>query len=58
MMYNETNRLIEKWTKIIYIIAVNVVLPAMMLPKFFISFFGYFATDMGNAAFELPFPVL
>lgn len=57
-MYNETNRLIEKWSKIIYILAVNVLLPALMLPKFIISLVGYFATDMGSDALELPFPVM
>lgn len=41
-----------------YILAVHVLLPALMLPKFTISLIGYFATDMGSDALELPFPVL
>lgn len=58
-MYNETNRLIEKWSKIIYFLAVNVLLPALMLPKYAISLVSYVVVHKpGSDAFELPFPVL
>lgn len=57
-IYNETNQLIEKWSKIIYFLAVYILLPALMLPKFAISLVCYFVTDMGSDALELPFPVL
>lgn len=59
MMYSETNRLIEKWSEIIYFVAVNVLLPALMLPKYAISLVSYIVTDMpGSDALEMPFPVL
>lgn len=56
-MYEKTVRLVEKWSEIIYFIVMRVLLPALMIPKFIISFIGYFAMDMGGDAFELPFPV-
>lgn len=54
--YKNINQKVEKWSKIIVLITMIVVYPSVMFSKFVISFLLYFTMDMGEDAFELPFP--
>lgn len=57
--YKKTNKLIEQLSEAIYLITVKMLLPAIMMPKFLVSFFTYyFGTDSGSDCFDLPFPTL
>lgn len=56
IIYEQTNEKFEKWTKIIYFVCMKVTLPGCMAPNFFISYYNYFATDLGREAFRLPYP--
>lgn len=51
-IYEKANRRVEKWSKFIYFYIVQIS-PLILLPKFIISFFYYFTTDVGNDSFEL-----
>ena len=55
-MYEKTDRLVEKISKIIEILIVYVSPPSFVLPNAVYSYFVYFTTDLGPDAFELPFP--
>lgn len=53
-IYKRTGRLVEKLTRIIHF-AIAIVSPVCYIfPKTFITYFMFFATDLGNEAFELP----
>lgn len=56
-MYDETNRQIEKWTKIIDVVVVKVTSRFAIIPQIVLCYFLYFTTDLGNDAFELPFAI-
>lgn len=56
-MYEETNQLVEKITRIIHDGMINWGIPLFTLPKAVISYINYFTTDAGNAAFVLPFHI-
>lgn len=55
-IYEEINRQIEKWTKIVYFIIAQVTPVCQIIPKFMQSLVVYVATDLGNDALELPYP--
>lgn len=55
-MYEKTDRLVEKISKIIEFVFVYVSVPGYVLPKAIFSLFMYFTTDSGRNAFELPLP--
>lgn len=54
-MYEETNRLVEKLTNLIYVGMMKLGVPFFVLPKVIISYITYFTSDAGSASFELPF---
>lgn len=56
-IYVEVNDRIEKWSQIVHFVLVNVSIPFLILPKYLVSFYLYYTTDMGNDAFELPLPM-
>lgn len=56
-IYEEVNQKVEKWTKILYFVLMNVSLPGIMMPNFVISYFLYFSTDLEVEAFRFPFPI-
>lgn len=56
-MYEKTNRLTEKISKIMLFAIVYVSVPGFVLPTGIYCFFKYFTTDLGPDAFELPIPV-
>lgn len=53
-MYEKTNRLAEKCSKIICFLIMKMSIPGFVLPKAIFSYFRYFTTDAGPNAFELP----
>ena len=55
--YVKLNGKIEKWTGFFYFFLVKVSVPAVTMPQFIISFYLYFATDLGAEAFSLPYPM-
>lgn len=54
-IHERTNQLIDKLCKIAYFAAMKLGVPGFVLPKAIISYFIYFTTDAGGAAFDLPF---
>lgn len=56
-IYEEANQQIEKWSKILNMLMRKVTTPCLALPKFIVSFVIYFATDLGNDAFQLQYPM-
>lgn len=56
-IYMETNRNVERMSKIGYYILVRVSVPCFVLPKAIYSFYQYFTTDFGNEGFELSLPM-
>lgn len=56
-IFSRTNRLIEKLSEITVLVIVKVTPISGYLPWFVYTFFVYFTTDLGNAAFDLPFPI-
>lgn len=57
IIYDETNQRIENWTRVIYFIIMKVTPVCWIMPKFAISIFMYFTTDMGRDALKLPIPM-
>lgn len=56
-VHEETNRRVEKISRILHV-ATGVVCPQFVVwPKFLGCFAIYFTTDVGSEAFELPFPM-
>lgn len=56
-IYAKVNERVELCTKIFYYALTNFTTPGIMAPKFVISFYLYFSTDLGEDAFSLPYPV-
>ncbi|XP_055306180.1 odorant receptor coreceptor-like isoform X2 [Sitodiplosis mosellana] len=56
-LYEAMNLLIEKKCRTIHIVILNVTYPGILLPRFLLSYFLYFTTDLGNDSFTLPVPV-
>lgn len=56
-LYEKTVRIIQMNSKTISFFFVYLLPPIFMLPKFVISVFAYFTTDLGNDALEMPFPM-
>lgn len=52
--YEKTNRNMEKWSEIVYFLTVKVTVVCLIGPRFVVSFFVYFTTNLGADAFELP----
>lgn len=55
--YLKLDERIEIWSNLFHFLVVQVTVPLVIMPKFLISFYLYFATDLGSEAFNLPFPV-
>lgn len=55
-MYEETNYLMEKIGKIVYITVVCVTVPGFVIPKAIVSYYRYYIINMGNDAFVLSIP--
>lgn len=55
-LYEKTNRQVELISKIIQFVVLYVSPPVLVLPNAIICLFMYFTTDLGNDAFNLPFP--
>lgn len=53
----KVNEKVDKWTDFFYLTFVKLSLPILMMPRFIMSFFSYFATDSGAEASKLPFPM-
>lgn len=51
------NEFVETYSKIGMSVLKYVVVPSVIFPKVFISFFIYFTTDVGNDALDLPLPM-
>lgn len=56
-LYVKANDLGEKFSKIIFFVAIQCSVPALILPKAVVSYFIYFTTDSGGDAFDLQFPI-
>lgn len=54
-IYEKYNQQIEKYGEVLGIFMRQVSIPCFIWPKFIISFFTYFTTDLGNDAFQLPY---
>lgn len=54
-IYSKTDEKVKKWNRWINLLMVKVTPIGATLPKFILSFLLYFATDLGQSAFELPF---
>lgn len=55
-MYGNANKQVELLSKIIRFAVVHLSAAAIVLPKGVFCFFMYFYKNMGEDAFELPFP--
>lgn len=49
-----TTELVEKWSKIIFFLVLQLFPPGTMLPVLLVSFLVYFNTGSGQSAFQLP----
>lgn len=56
--YSKLIKNIELLSEIIYLALVKVTIPFNMVPALLISLFNYYARDMGDESFYLPFPVM
>lgn len=50
----ETTLLVEKWSKIIFFLMLQLFPPGTMLPVLIVSFLVYYNTGSGQSAFQLP----
>lgn len=57
VIYENSNQLVEKWFNIFIRLVMFVTLPGLMFPTFIVSYFKYFTSDLGNDAFEMPYPI-
>lgn len=53
-IYEDLHARMEKWTELIHLANVKVTLPCVVIPKFVMSFYVYYTTDVGGDAFQLP----
>lgn len=58
VMYHELNGKIEKMSKILYILALNVTIPAAIIPPLIICVIDYITDNLTYESFYLPFPVM
>lgn len=56
IFYIKANNDADEWGKLANLINARYMPFVIMLPKFILSYFNYFTTDLGNDAFELTFP--
>lgn len=56
MIFKRINRQIEKWCGIVYFVVAKMTPIFWISPKLIYSLIVYFTTDLGNEAFELPYP--
>lgn len=57
LKYERSNRFVEKWNEIIFILTVKVTPICGVMSALSYSFFVYFTTDLGRDAFLLPAPM-
>lgn len=55
-IYENMNAFVEKWSKIIYFVSMRITFPCVSIPYAIWSYYQYYTTDLGPAAFHLPFP--
>lgn len=55
-IYADTNRIVEKWCVTIHFYAARVIPHCIIWLSVATSFLFYFTTDLGNEAFQLPYP--
>lgn len=55
-IYEKVNEKVEKWSHIFNFVFVKLTLPANVIPSIVFTTVHYFATDLGDNAFLLPFP--
>lgn len=56
-IYIKTDQKVEKWIKVVDFVFVKVTPILSTWTAFIVSFFTYFATDLGDSVFELPVPM-
>lgn len=56
-LFKKTVELEQKLSRLIFFVAVEVTLGGFLVPWSIYSFFIYFTTDSGKAAFDLPLPI-
>lgn len=56
-LFSKTNQQVERFSEIIYMLGMKVILQCVMLPKIIVSYAIYFITDSGSDAFQLPIPL-
>lgn len=56
-LYIKTGRIIELMSKAILLVFMYIIPPMFVLPNSILSFYAFFTTDLGNDAFEMPFPM-
>ena len=56
-IYVNVNERVETWTKLIDFALIKFSIPGVIAPKFIISFYLYFWSDLEADAFSLPFPI-
>lgn len=52
-IYKETYNRVEKWTGLMDITLMKITPPAVLLPKFIISFYDYLYSNQGGDSFQL-----
>lgn len=57
MIYEESNRLSEKFSGILIFVSTKLMIFLGLLPAFIISFFNYFTTELGGEAFQFVLPL-
>lgn len=56
VLYDEINSKGEKWSKTIITVIMAVVPQGLLFPKFLLSYYFYYTTEMDSDAFQMPFP--
>lgn len=56
-IFTETNQLVEKIVDWFYFVSIKLTVVGAYVPLTIYTYFIYFTTDLGNAAFELPMPL-
>lgn len=55
-LFENTNRIVEKVSELLFVIIAKVSPLLSCLPKFFVCFFVYFSAGLESDPFEMPFP--
>lgn len=55
-IYNDANQTIEKCSKILFFGSIKILHPVLTIPILLVNFHAYFASDMDNDVFQMPFP--